>query len=288
MDALQRADARRWRARSRCACPGARALAGRCLGAARTVTPPLPSAAEGLAIVLEQLQLAHDGRVAVDGITGRFEAGSITAVVGPNGAGKSSLLSAIVGQLRPSSGGLHVPTAWRGRMAWLPQRAAVDLGFPIAVFDFVALGHWSRIGGFGPLGSQQHAQVHDALEAVGLTGFGKRPIGSLSAGQFQRLRFARMLLQDAPVLLLDEPFNAVDEHTAALLLQWIRRWHDEGRTVIAVLHDLELARLHFDAGLLLARRCIAWGPIAEVLVPAHLCRAQEQTRAWDAEPVVLA
>ena len=123
----------------------------------------------------------------------------------------------------------------------------------------------------------------DTLAAVGLAGCERRVISDLSAGQFQRVLFARLLLQDAPVILLDEPFNAVDERTTADLLALLHRWHREGRTVVAVLHDLAMVRAHFPRTLLLAREPIAWGATAEVLLPAHLQRARLQAEHWEAQ-----
>jgi zinc/manganese transport system ATP-binding protein len=124
-------------------------------------------------------------------------------------------------------------------------------------------------------------EAERALDAVGLGGFGKRPVGSLSAGQFQRVLFARMLLQDARVILLDEPFAALDARTTADLLDVVARWHGERRTVVAVLHDLDQVRAHFPHTLLLARDPVAWGPTADVLTDAHLARARAMAEAWD-------
>ncbi len=124
-------------------------------------------------------------------------------------------------------------------------------------------------------------RAEEALAAVGLSGFARRPVGSLSAGQFQRLLFARLLVQDAPILLLDEPFTAVDARTAADLLAILRRWHGEGRTILVVLHDLDLVRAEFPEALLLAREKIAWGPTAEALSPANRLRARMMAEAWD-------
>jgi zinc/manganese transport system ATP-binding protein len=163
----------------------------------------------------------------------------------------------------------------------LPQQSEIDRSFPLRVFDLVALGHWGRIGAFRGLDEAQRSEVQRALAAVGLTGFERRGIGELSAGQFQRVLFARVLLQDAPVILLDEPFNAIDARTTADLLSVIKRWHAEARTVIAVLHDLDQVREHFDRTLLIARRCVAWGPTAEVLRAENLFRARRMAEAWD-------
>ena len=232
-------------------------------------------------IRLRNLTVAYRGHPAVHHLSGEFAPGSLTAVVGPNGAGKTSLLAAIMGRVRPAGGEVQFGAGSRSRMAWLPQQAEIDRSFPIRVFDLVALGHWSRIGSLGGLRTAQHDAVLRALDAVGLGGFERRGIAELSAGQFQRVLFARVLLQDAPVILLDEPFNAIDARTTADLLSVVAHWHAEARTVIAVLHDLEQVRLHFDRTLLMARRCIAWGPTAEVLRAENLFRARQMAEAWD-------
>jgi len=238
------------------------------------VTPLAP-------IVLRDLTLAYRGHPAVHHLSGAFEAGSLTAVVGPNGAGKTSLLAAITGSIRPSAGEVGMPASLQGRIAWLPQQAAIDRSFPIRVFDLVALGHWARVGSFRAINGVLRDDVQRALAAVGLNGFERRGIAELSAGQFQRVLFARVLLQDAPVILLDEPFNAIDARTTADLLAVVARWHAESRTVVAVLHDLDQVREHFDRTLLLARRCVAWGPTAEVLCAGNLLRARQMAEAWD-------
>ena len=149
------------------------------------------------------------------------------------------------------------------------------------MLDVVLLGHWARLGAWRGAGALHRQQALDALGAVGLGGFGARSIGELSAGQFQRVLFARVLLQDAPVILLDEPFNAIDARTTADLLGVVRRWHGEARTVVAVLHDIDQVRAHFPRTLLLAREAIAWGPTAEALSPANLLRARCMAEAWD-------
>ena len=232
-------------------------------------------------IRLRNLTVAFHGHPAVHHLSGDFAPGSLTAIVGPNGAGKTTLLAAIMGRVPPVEGDVQLDAGTAGRIAWLPQQAEIDRGFPIRVFDLVALGHWSRVGSFGGLDAPQRAAVHRALDAVGLAGFERRAIAELSAGQFQRVLFARVLLQDAPVILLDEPFNAIDARTTADLLAVVARWHAESRTVIAVLHDLEQVRRHFDRTLLMAPRCVAWGPTAQVLHADHLFRARQMAEAWD-------
>lgn len=231
-------------------------------------------------IRLTDLTLTHARRPAVHHVSGHFAPGSLTAVVGPNGAGKSTLLRALAGLHRPDEGRIEGAA---GQVALLPQAAALDRAFPIACLDVVLLGLWGQTGAFRAVPRAGRARARDALAAVGLSGFEARPAGSLSAGQFQRLLFARLLLQDAPVILLDEPFNALDARTAADLLAMVHRWHGEGRTVVAVLHDLDLVRREFPETLLLARDCLGWGPTGEVLTAANRLRARMMAEAWAPE-----
>lgn len=231
-------------------------------------------------VALRNVTIAHAGRPAVHHVSGAFAPGSLTALVGPNGAGKSSLLRAIAGLHPTIEGRIEVVP---GQVALLPQQSGLDRSFPISCLDVVLFGVWNAAGAFGRVDRVQRQRAVDALSAVGLAGFAQRPVGSLSAGQFQRLLFARLLLQDAPVLLLDEPFTALDERTAADMLALLRRWHGEGRTIIAVLHDLDLVRREFPHTLLLARDCLGWGETASVLTAENRLRARRMAEAWSAD-----
>ncbi len=233
------------------------------------------------AITLHDVTVAYRGHPAVHHVSGQFNTGSLTAVVGPNGAGKSSLLAAIMGHLPLAQGRVELLDRLQGHIAWLPQRSEIDRSFPISVQDLVGLGHWRQLGSLRALGAPHKQAVVQALAAVGLVGFERRVISELSTGQFQRALFARVLLQDAPVILLDEPFNAIDARTTADLLDLVQRWHKQGRTVIAVLHDIEQVRTHFPQTLLLARRCVAWGPTATALDAHNLFLARQMAEAWD-------
>ena len=237
-------------------------------------------------IALHDLTLGYDRHPAVHHLSGRFRPGSLTAVVGPNGSGKSTLLKGLAGLLAPLEGRLECRGLQPGEIAYLPQQADIDRSFPLSVMETVLLGHWRRVGLFRALTPAQYRQAEEAMQAVGLAGFASRPVASLSAGQFQRVLFARMLLQDCPVILLDEPFTAIDSRTTSDLLAVVARWHGERRMVIAVLHDLDQVRAHFPDSLLIAREPIAWGPSAEVLRPENLFRARQMAESWDdrAEP----
>ncbi|MEI6559911.1 MAG: ABC transporter ATP-binding protein [Rhodospirillaceae bacterium] len=232
-------------------------------------------------IRLEGVTFGYERHPAVHHLSGGVRAGSLTAVVGPNGAGKSTLLKGIMGLLRPLEGRVELIGLKRAEIAYLPQQAEIERSFPVNVLDTVLLGHWRVTGMFGAVTAPLLARGRVALERVGLSGFERRSIASLSVGQFQRVLFARMLVQDARLILLDEPFSAIDDRTTLDLLRLVAGWHGEGRTVMVVSHDFDQVRAHFPEALLLAREPVAWGPAAGVLSPANLARARAMSEAWD-------
>jgi zinc/manganese transport system ATP-binding protein len=227
------------------------------------------------------LTLGYDRHPAVHHLDGEVRRGALMAVVGPNGAGKSTLFKGIVGVLPPLAGRIDLCGLKTRDIAYLPQAAELDRSFPINVYDLVAMGLWRRTGLFGGVGARERGRIHHAIEAVGLTGFESRPIGTLSGGQMQRVLFARLLLQDARLIVLDEPFNSIDAQTAADLFDLVCRWHAEKRTVVAALHDIDLVRANFPDVLLLAREPVAWGAAAEVLTPDNLLKARRMCEAFD-------
>jgi zinc/manganese transport system ATP-binding protein len=231
-------------------------------------------------LAFHNLTLGYVGHPAVHHLEGAVPQGSLLAVVGPNGAGKSSLLKGIIGALRPLGGRLEVHPHIRKRIAYLPQQQEIERDFPIDVASFVLMGAWNALGALRSAKISTMAKVTQAIARVGLQGFEQRPIGTLSGGQFQRALFARLLLQDAPLILLDEPFTAIDSHTAQDLLALIQQWHGEARTIIAVLHDLDQVRTHFPETLLLARDVIAWGPTPKALSADNWARARTLAEAW--------
>jgi zinc/manganese transport system ATP-binding protein len=214
---------------------------------------------------LRDVSVRYGRRFALEAVTGDFVAGSLTAVVGANGAGKSTLLAAIAGVVPLALG--VVTCAARPRLAYLPQNAAIDRDYPLNVSELITLGGWREFGAFRSPGRELRARAAAAAETVGLAGRLGRSIGEISVGELQRALFARLIVQDAAVILLDEPFAAVDAQTMSVLLDQVSRWHAEGRTVIAVLHDLDVVRARFPSTLVLARRCIAWGR-TELALPA--------------------
>ena len=235
------------------------------------------------AIDFRDLTLGYGRRPAVHHVNGEVAQGELLALVGPNGAGKSTLLKGIMSEIKPLDGKIDLHGLSHRDIAYLPQQIDIDRSFPISVFDCVAMGLWRHVGFWRGIDAAQKQAVLDALTALGLTGFEDRLVGTLSGGQFQRALFARLMLQDAAVILLDEPFRAVDAKTIEDLIAIILRWHAEGRTVIAAVHDLDQVRAHFPRTLVLARELVAWGDTGAVLTAENLFKARQLCEAWDQE-----
>ncbi len=233
------------------------------------------------ALRFSDLTLGYERHPAIHHLTGEVPAGDLLAVCGPNGAGKSTLLKGIVGILSPLDGTIERVGVGPREIAYLPQAADIDRSFPVTVYELVSTGLLREAGLFGRIGRGERTRIEDAIAAVGLTGFEGRSIGTLSGGQMQRMLFARLLLQDSPVILLDEPFTAIDDKTTSDLLGLIGRWHSEKRTVIAVLHDFEVVRKHFPRTLLLAREKVAWDATQNALNGENLLKARRMVEAFD-------
>ncbi|MEL6957383.1 MAG: zinc ABC transporter ATP-binding protein AztA [Pseudomonadota bacterium] len=236
------------------------------------------------AIAFNNLTLGYDRHPAIHHLETQIDDGSLTAVVGPNGAGKSTLLKGVTGALSPIEGRVALGNLSADDIAYLPQQSDIDRTFPISVRELVSLGLWHEVGILGALRKSHRTRVADAIEAVGLTGRERRPIGSLSGGQLQRALFARLLLQDAQLILLDEPFSAIDAATMRDLIGVVQTWHSEGRTVVAVLHDHETVRSHFPRTLMLARELVAHGPTGDVLTARNHERAHQLCAARPDHP----
>jgi zinc/manganese transport system ATP-binding protein len=219
----------------------------------------------------DNLTLGYEAHPAVHHLTYGVHQGALVALIGPNGAGKSTLLKGIMGQVQPLDGQIHLH--------------GIDRSFPITVQELVALGAWKEIGAFGRLQQNHKEQVAYALQQLNLSGFEKRLISSLSGGQMQRVLFARLLVQNARLILLDEPFTGVDSRTTHDLLHMITAWHKQGKTIIAVLHDLDQVRKHFPECLLLSREPIAFGVTKDVLTEENWLRARQLNEAFDEHAV---
>lgn len=232
-----------------------------------------------MSIYVNDLTVTYDNHPAIHHLTVTIAQGEWLGIVGPNGAGKSTLLKAMAGQIEGYEGRIDGLTP--ETVAYLPQQTQLDTSFPITVFDLVTIGFWQQQGFSTPLSDMQYRQSHNALKVVGLGGFEERLIGTLSGGQLQRSLFARVLLQDQPIILLDEPFNAIDTKTLADLTQVVKQWHQNKRTIIMVTHDLDYVREYCPNVLLLARECVGHGTASDVLSEDNLVRARQVYEAFD-------
>lgn len=195
---------------------------------------------------LEDLQLARGGRTVLEHLDGSFQDGAVTALIGANGAGKSTLISAIMGMLRPVAGRVacQVP---RERCAWLPQQLALDLTFPMSVEELIMTGTWPSHGALKGYCAAHYRRGREIMARLGISHLAHRQLGELSGGQRQRALLGRTLMQEAELLLLDEPFANVDIETVDVLMEVLRDMAREGATIIVVLHDMEqLSRLADD------------------------------------------
>jgi manganese/zinc/iron transport system ATP- binding protein len=218
------------------------------------------------------------GRVAaLRNLSFEVPCGSLTAVMGPNGAGKSTLLRVAAGLEKPSTGEVRIgdapPEHARPRLAYLPQRQAVDWDFPITVRGVVEQGCYPALRLLQRLGEAERARVNRALAELGLTEVAGRQIRRLSGGQQQRVFLARAVAQGADIFLLDEPFSGLDLFATEELGHIFRSWQKQGRTVLAAVHDLELARRRFGEAVLLRQTLIAAGRLDTVLTEDNIERA---------------
>jgi len=202
--------------------------------------------------------------------------GAMTAIIGPNGAGKSTLLKAALGIVSPLAGQVTVfgkpLTAERHRIAYVPQRASVDWDFPTRVIDVVLMGLYRELGLLQRIRGQHRDKAMACLERVGMAGFAERQIGQLSGGQQQRVFLARALAQEADLYLLDEPFAGVDAATEKAIIDVLKSLKDEGKTVVAVHHDLATVAEYFDRVFLINTRKMAEGTVAEAFSADNLDR----------------
>ncbi|MCE2575606.1 ABC transporter ATP-binding protein [Komagataeibacter sp. FNDCR2] len=237
-----------------------------------------PAVTKG-AIRLDDAGVVLNGAPVWRHVTGCFAPGSMTAIAGANGAGKSTLLRAILGEVPLASGTITRVGLSQQDFGYLPQARNIDRAFPISVTDMVLSGAWRQTGAFGGADRQVRLRAASALRRVNLDGQADRMIDALSAGQFQRLMFARLLMSDARIIMLDEPFTALDAPTTQDLLELVGEWHAQGRTIIAVLHDIHQIRTCFPHVVLLSAGHAMWGETARILTPDTLHEAYAPTRA---------
>ena len=228
-------------------------------------------------VQIRDLALGYPGLTLFRRLSLDIESGAALAVLGANGSGKSSFVKMLLGLVAPLSGRVNWPGGRPQAIGYLAQMTEFDRRFPIRVRDLVAMGAWRGFGlRCGPQSGLERAErakqdrVAAALEAAHIPQLADQPLHTLSGGQLQRALFARVMLQDAPLILLDEPFSAVDQSTEAHLLSIIARWRGEGRAVVLVVHDLSSVLDHCDQALLLGGGDATHGAVETVLAPGRL------------------
>ncbi len=203
--------------------------------------------------------------------------GILMAIVGPNGAGKTTLIKSILGLIKPAAGNVLIYgksyAAQRHMVGYVPQRGSVDWDFPTSVLDVVMMGRYGELGWFKRPSARDRKLAYDALEKVGMQEYAQRQISQLSGGQQQRTFLARALVQDAKLYFMDEPFQGVDATTERAIIEILQNLREQGKTVIAVHHDLQTVQEYFDWVTLLNVRRIASGPVSEAFSSENLRRA---------------
>jgi manganese/zinc/iron transport system ATP- binding protein len=230
----------------------------------------------GPAVNVEDLTVAYGERPALWDVDLEVPTGTLMAVVGPNGAGKTTLIRAVLGLVGPVAGRVQVfgrpHRVQRRLVGYVPQRTSVDWDFPTSALDVVTMGRYGSLGWLRRPGSVERDAALAALDQVGLAHLADRQISQLSGGQQQRVFLARALVQDARVYLMDEPFQGVDATTEKAIVGLLRELRADGRTVVAVHHDLQTVPEYFDSVTLLNVRRIASGPVDEVFTDENLRR----------------
>lgn len=232
---------------------------------------------------LRNLALGYPDLTLFRGLSMDIEAGSTLAVLGANGSGKSTFVKMLLGLMAPLAGKVVWPSGRPNEIGYLAQMSEFDHRFPIRVRDLAAMGAWGGFGLWTGLDRGNRARVDAALEQAGVADLADRALHTLSGGQLQRALFARVILQDAPLILLDEPFAAVDQTTEAHLLTIIRDWRSEGRAVVLVVHDLSSVLDHCSHALLLGNGTATVGTVDHVLTPERLVAQKymsESQAAW--------
>lgn len=219
---------------------------------------------------IRNLSLGYPEVTLFRGLSMDVESGATLAVLGANGSGKSTFVKMLLGLIEPLSGRLRWPEGQPGEIGYLAQMTEFDRRFPLRVRDLAAMGAWKGFGRRGRLNAKANDTVESALDAAGVLNIADRSLHTLSGGQLQRALFARVIVQDAPLILLDEPFAAVDQSTEAHLLSLIDRWREEGRAILLVVHDLSSVLDHCDHALLLGAGEASHGSIGNVLTPERL------------------
>ena len=226
------------------------------------------------AISATELSVDYDGVTAIQDVDFTVRAEKLTAIVGPNGAGKSTLIKALLGLIPNRNGTISCfgksPKQYRKNISYVPQRAQIDWEFPANVFDVVAMGLYGELGLLRRFSSAHKDRVQSALTDVDMADFAARQISQLSGGQQQRVFLARSIVQDAELILLDEPFGGIDAKSEVVIVDILRRQKQNGKSIVAVHHDLSTVKDYFDDVILLNKTVTAFGPVNDVFTKLNV------------------
>lgn len=222
-------------------------------------------------IKVQDITVTYDVKPVIWDIDTEFKKGKITAIVGPNGAGKSTLVKTIMDIVKPISGSVTINTDSGNKdIAYAPQSGSVDWDFPATVEDIVLMGRYGHIGWFKRPRQKDKDIALQMIDKVGMLDFKHRQIRQLSGGQQQRVFLARALAQDAEIYILDEPLKGVDVRTEKVLMELLRELSNQGKTVIAVHHDLSSVPKYFDEVAMVNVRLVAHGPVSTTFTPENI------------------
>ncbi|MQS76227.1 metal ABC transporter ATP-binding protein [Companilactobacillus halodurans] len=228
-------------------------------------------------LTVKNLTVAYDDAPVFSDVAVKFNAGKITGIIGPNGAGKSTLIKAMLNLIKSRQGSVDYDgqsmKSVQQQVAYVEQRKDLDLTFPIDVFDVVLTGTYGELGLFKSAGKKEKQASKDALKQVSLTEFSKRQIGNLSGGQLQRVFVARAIVQQADIIILDEPFVGIDLQSETAIMKILKQWRDENKTIIVIHHDLNKVTNYFDDLVILNHGIVDYGPTNEVYNPKNIERA---------------
>ncbi|MCL1991113.1 MAG: metal ABC transporter ATP-binding protein [Defluviitaleaceae bacterium] len=224
-------------------------------------------------IKVSHLSASYLGTPVLKNVNFEVPKGVMVGIIGPNGAGKSTLIKAMLGLIKSNGQvqiGEKMPHQLKSQLAYMKQGSDYDLNFPISVKDVVMLGLYPSLGLLKRPKRKHHKRVADALRKVEMEQLKDCQIAALSGGQWQRVLIARILVQDADVLFLDEPFTGVDADSEANIVAILRELRDAGKSIFMIYHDLDSVTTYFDQVILLNKTVIAYGPTADVFTDAHL------------------
>ena len=227
-----------------------------------------------IAIHVEDMTIAYAEKPVIWDADVDIYDNSITAIIGPNGAGKSTLIKGILNIIKPISGEVRIwekpyKEVYR-QIAYIPQASNVNWNFPTTVEEVVLMGRYVHVGAFKKYGKEDRKKAEEALETVNMSEFAKRHISELSGGQKQRVFLARAIAQDAGMYFLDEPLQGVDIKTEAIIMDTLKEFQKNSKTIVSVHHDLSTVEEYFDHVVMLNKKILFSGSVAEVFTKENI------------------